>query len=85
MNRCTYDDFLAANGAQSKVLNELTESLAVPRRARLRVAQCTFETVRGGSARELARWSCNAKLTRGRTVALASCAEGAIACPGRKL
>lgn len=98
MNRCAYDDFLAANGAQAKVLKELTGGLAGPDRTRLRVAQkawiawrtaqCEFETGSGGgSARELARWVCTARLARERTVALAqlaNCAEGDIACPGRK-
>ena len=99
MNRCAYEDFLAANGAQAAVLKDLTQGLAVPDRQRLRTAQkawiawrtaqCEFESggSSGGSARELARWSCTAKLTRERTVALdklAHCPEGNIACPGRK-
>ena len=99
MSRCAYEDFLAANGAQAAVLKSLTQGLAVPDRQRLRTAQkawiawrtaeCEFETggSSGASARELARWSCTAKLTRERSVALdklASCPEGDIACPGRK-
>ena len=99
MNRCAYEDFLAANGAQAAVLTGFTQGLAVPDRQRLRTAQkawiawrtaqCEFESggSSGGSARELARWSCTAKLTRERTVALdklAHCPEGNIACPGRK-
>lgn len=99
MNRCAYEDFLAANGAQVTVLNGLTQSLAVPDRGRLRAAQktwiawrtaeCEFEAGGSGegSARELAVWSCTAKLTRERTSALekiAYCPEGDIACPGRK-
>jgi uncharacterized protein YecT (DUF1311 family) len=99
INRCAYEDFLVANGAQAAVLKSLTQGLAAPDRQRLRaaqkawiiwrVAQCDFETggSSGGSARELARWSCNAKLTRERTIALdkaANCLEGDIACPGRK-
>ena len=99
MNRCAYEDFLAANGAQAAVLKGLTQGLAAPDRQRLRTAQkawiawrtaqCEFESGAsgGGSAHELARWSCAAKLTRERTVALdklAHCPEGDIACPGRK-
>lgn len=99
MNRCAYEDFLAASGAQAAALKGLTQGLAAPDRQRLRAAQkawiawrtaqCAFETgsSRGGSARELARWTCTAKLTRERTVALdklAHCPEGDIACPGRK-
>ena len=99
MNRCAYEDFLAANGAQAAVLKGFTQGLAVPDRQRLRTAQkawiawrtaqCEFESggSSGGSAREMARWSCTAKLTRERTVALdklAHCPEGDVACPGRK-
>lgn len=102
MNRCAYEDYLAANGAQSAVLKALTQGLAAPDRQRLRTAQkawvgwrtaqCEFESggssgSSGSSARELARWSCTAKLTREHTVALdklAHCPEGDIACPGRK-
>jgi uncharacterized protein YecT (DUF1311 family) len=99
MNRCAYEDFLAANGAQAAVLKGLTQGLAAPDRQRLRTAQkawigwrtaqCEFESgsSSGGSARELARWTCTAKLTRERTLALdklAHCPEGEIACPGRK-
>lgn len=98
MNRCAYEDFLTANGAQAAVLKSLTQDLAAPDRQRLRTAQkawigwrtaqCEFEAGgSGGSARELARWTCTAKLTRERTVALdrlAHCPEGDITCPGRK-
>lgn len=102
MNRCAYEDFLAADGAQAEVLKGLTQGLAAPDRQRLRTAQkawidwrtaqCEFETGvsgggGGGSARELARWSCTTKLTRERRVALdtlSNCPEGDIACPGRK-
>ena len=99
MNRCAYENFLAANGAQAEVLNGLTQRLAAPDRQRLRAAQrawigwrtaeCEFESGSsgGGSARELARWSCTAKFTRERTVALdklAHCPEGDIACPEAK-
>ncbi len=99
MNRCAYEDFLAANGAQAAVLQGLSQGLAAPDRQRLhtaqnawiawRTAQCEFEAggSSGGSARELARWTCTAQLTRERTVALdrlAHCPEGDIACPGRK-
>lgn len=99
MNRCAYEDFLAANGAQAAMLKGLGQGLAAPDRQRLRAAQktwiawrtaqCEFESggSRGGSAHELARWSCTAKLTRERTVALgklANCPEGDIACPSRK-
>lgn len=99
MNRCAYDDFLAATGEQAEVLKALSGNLAAPDRPRLRAAQkawiawrtaqCEFETGSsgGGSVRELARWSCVAKLTRERTLTLAklgNCAEGDIACPGRK-
>ncbi len=99
MNRCAFEDFLAANGAQAAVLKGLDRGLAAPDRQRLRTAQktwiawrtaqCEFETgsSRGGSAHEQARWRCAAKLTRGRTAALdklANCPEGDIACPGRK-
>ena len=98
MSRCAYETFLAANGAQAAVLKEFTQGLSAPGRQRLRAAQkawiawrgaqCEFETggSGGGSARELARWSCTAKLTRERTVALqklADCPEGDIGCPGR--
>ena len=99
MNRCAYEDFLVANGAQAAVLKGLDQGLAAPDRQRLRTAQrtwiawraahCEFESggSSGGSARELARWSCPAKLTRERIAALeklATCPEGDIACPGRK-
>ena len=99
MNRCAYEDFLAANGEQAAVLKGLAQGPAAPDRQRLRAAQkawiawrtsqCEFESggSSGGSARELARWSCTAKITRERTVALdklAHCPEGDIACPGRK-
>ena len=99
MNRCAYEDFLASNGEQAAVLMGLTQGLAAPDRQRLRTAQkawiawrtaqCEFESggSSGGSARDLARWSCTAKLTRERTAALdklAHCPEGDIACPGRK-
>jgi uncharacterized protein YecT (DUF1311 family) len=99
MNRCAYDDFLAANGAQVKVLKGLTQSLAALDQKRLRSAQkswiawrtaeCEFETggSSGGSVHELASWRCAAKLTRERTLVLdklANCPEGDIACPGRK-
>jgi uncharacterized protein YecT (DUF1311 family) len=99
MNRCAYEDFLAANGAQAAVLKGLAQALAVPDRQRLRTAQkawiawrtaqCEFETgaSSGGSAHELARWRCTGKLTRERTLALdklAHCPEGDVACPGRK-
>ena len=99
MNRCAYEDFLAASAAQSAVLKALTQGLAAPDRQRLRnaqktwiawrTAQCEFESggSSGGSAREMARWSCTAKLTRERTVALdklTHCPEGDTACPGRK-
>lgn len=85
--------------AQAGVLKDFTQGLAAPDRKRLRTAQktwiawrtaqCEFETGNssGGSAHELARWSCTAKLTRERTVTLdelANCPEGDIACPGRK-
>jgi uncharacterized protein YecT (DUF1311 family) len=98
LNRCAFEDFLAANGAQAAVLKSLRQGLAAPDRQRLRAAQkawitwrvvqCEFETggSSGGSARELARWSCNAKLTRERTIALdkaANCPEGDITCRGR--
>ena len=99
MSRCAYEDFLAANGAQAAVLQGLAQGLAAPDRQRLRAAQkawiawrtaqCAFETggSSGGTAREMARWSCTAMLTRDHTVALAklaNCREGNIACPGRK-
>ena len=99
MNRCGYEDFLAANGAQAAVLKGLMQGLAAPDRQRLRTAQkawiawrtaqCEFESgsSSGGSARELARWSCTATLTRERTMALdklAHCPQGDIACSGRK-
>jgi uncharacterized protein YecT (DUF1311 family) len=99
MNRCAYEDFLAANGAQAGVLKGITQGLAAPDRQRLRAAQkawiawrtaqCEFETgaSSGGSAHELARWRCTGKFARERTVALeklAHCPEGDIACPGRK-
>jgi uncharacterized protein YecT (DUF1311 family) len=99
LNRCAFEDFLAANGTQAAVLKGLTRGLAAPDRQRLRTAQkswitwrtaeCEFETAgsRGGSAHELARWSCAAKLTRERTEALdklTRCPEVDIACPSRK-
>jgi uncharacterized protein YecT (DUF1311 family) len=99
MNRCAYEDFLVANGAQAAVLKGLDQGLAAPDRQRLRTAQkawiawrtaqCRFESggSHGGSARELARWSCTAKLTREHIAALeklATCPEGDISCPGRK-
>ena len=98
MNRCAYEGFLVANGAQAAVLRGLAQGLAAPDWQRLRTAQkawigwrtaqCEFEAGgSGGSARELARWTCTAKLTRERTVALdrlAHCPEGDITCPGRK-
>ena len=99
MNRCAYEDFLVANGAQAAVLKRLTQALTMPGRQRLRTAQkawiawrtaqCEFESSgsSGGSAHELARWSCTARLTRERTAALetlATCPEGDIACPGGK-
>jgi len=99
MNHCAYEDFLAVNGAQAAVLKGLNQGLAAPDRQRLRAAQkawiawrtaqCEFESggSSGGSARELARWRCTAKLTRERTTALdklAHCPEGDIACPGLK-
>ncbi len=99
MSRCAYQDFLAANGAQAVVLRSLAPALAAPDWQRLRAAQkawiawrtaqCAFETggSSGGTAREMARWSCAAVLTRDRTAVLdklANCPEGDIACPGRK-
>jgi uncharacterized protein YecT (DUF1311 family) len=72
LNRCAFEDFLAANGAQAAVLKGLSQGLAAPDRQRLRTAQkswiawrtaeCEFESAgsRGGSAHELARWSCAA-------------------------
>ena len=99
MNRCAYEDFLAANGAQAAVLKDLTLGLAAPDRQRLRAAQktwiawrtaqCAFETGGsiGGSAHEMAQWGCTARLTRERTAALdklARCPEGDMACPSRK-
>ena len=99
MNRCAYDDFLAANGAQAAVLKGLSQGLAVPDRHRLRTAQkawiawrtaqCEFESggSSSGSAREMARWRCTARLARERTVALdklARCPEGDTTCPGRQ-
>lgn len=99
MNRCAYEDFLVANGAQSAVLQDLTQDLAAPDKKRFRVAQkawigwrtaqCEYESggSEAGSASELARWSCTARLTRERTLALeklAHCPEGDIACPSRK-
>lgn len=99
ISRCAYEDFLVVNGTQAAVLKDLAEGLPAPDRQRLRTAQktwiawrtaqCAFESggSTGGSAREMARWICTAKLTRERTVALekmAACPEGDIACPGRK-
>lgn len=99
MNRCPYEDFLTANGAQAAVLKNLADGLAAPDQKRLRTAQrswiawrtaqCEFESggSSGGSAHELARWSCTAKFTRERTGALeklAACPEGDSACPRRK-
>ncbi len=99
MNRCAYEDFLVANGAQAAVLQGLTQGLAAPDKKRFRAAQkawigwrtaqCEFESGGndGGSVSELARWSCTAQLTRERTLALekmAHCPEGDISCPGRE-
>ena len=99
MNRCAFEDFLIVNGAQAAVLNGLTQRLPAPDRRRLRAAQkawiawrtaqCAFETggSSGGSAHQMALWTCQARLVSERTTALeklAKCPEGDIACPGRK-
>ena len=42
MNRCAFEDFLAANGAQAAVLKGLDRGLAAPDRQRLRTAQKTW-------------------------------------------
>lgn len=82
LNRCAYEEFLTANGAQAAVLKDLTQRLPAPDRQRLRTAQnawiawrtaqCAFESGGGSrsSSRELARWSCATRLTRERTVTL---------------
>jgi uncharacterized protein YecT (DUF1311 family) len=99
MNRCAYEDFPAANGAQAAVLEGINLGLPAPDRQRLRTAQkawiewrtaqCEFDAgaSAGGSSHELARWRRTAMLTRERTVTpekLARCPEGDIVCPCRK-
>jgi uncharacterized protein YecT (DUF1311 family) len=99
MNTCAYDDFLAANAVQAAALKAYSAGLSTADRARWRAAQrawldwrsahCAFESgaAAGGSAREMLRWRCAARLTRERTAAigqLAHCAEGDLACPARK-
>ena len=91
MNRCAFEDFLIVNGAQAAVLNGLTQRLPAPDRRRLRAAQkawiawrtaqCAFETggSSGGSAHQMALWTCQARLVSERTTALeklAKCPEG---------
>jgi uncharacterized protein YecT (DUF1311 family) len=99
LNACAYEDWLAANAAQVSAMKAYETRLGQADRQRWRAAQkawigwrtaqCSFESgaVTGGSAREMLRWQCTAKLTRERTVAierLASCPEGDLACPARR-
>lgn len=99
MNRCAYEDFLVANGAQAAVLQDITQGLPAADKKRFRAAQktwiawrtaqCAFEAggSAGGSAHEFVLWGCNSKLTRERTLVLEKlihCPEGDIACPSRE-
>jgi uncharacterized protein YecT (DUF1311 family) len=99
LNACAYEDFLAANAAQATAQRDYDARLASADRKRWRAAQkawiawrtaqCQFESgaVAGGSAQEMVRWQCTARLTRERTSAIerpAVCPEGDLACPGRK-
>jgi uncharacterized protein YecT (DUF1311 family) len=99
MNACAHEDWLAANAAQAAAIRAYEALLGSADRQRWRAAQkawigwrtaqCAFESgaLAGGSAREMVRWQCVAKLTRERTAAierLANCPEGDISCPGRR-
>ena len=95
MNACAYEDFLAATAGYAErgkaVARQLSDG---PRRLFLRsqsawltyrTAACDFESsaVQGGSAHSMVMWQCAARMTRARSLELATlgnCPEGDIAC-----
>lgn len=98
LNRCAYDEFLAANAAYAERYRSLQPQLVLAQRDRLRrmqsawlgfrTAACRYESglASGGRAEGFAYWRCAARMTRERVEALsatAACREGDVTCSRR--
>lgn len=98
MQKCAYDEFLAAQADYADLHRALSRSLAPDARAKLlrmqqawmryRGAACEYESsaVAGGSAQRMVQYQCLTRMTRSRVdelEAMANCREGGIACVRR--